>query len=711
MVTWKSPADVWRMEAESCRKEGILNMKSYKKRSLYMAAWLAAVLITGCGSHTGLQQETTIAVKATTPSQANAEDTEGLDIEFTASDLEVGYEETTAVKIVFDGDHVTSDGDGVTITDTTVTVTQAGDYLVTGETENGRIIVNAGDSEKVHLILDGVSIKCPNNAPVYIKSADKVFLTLKDGTENILTDETAYSLSDEDQAVDAVIYSKADFTINGTGALTVTSNYKHGIVSKDDLVITGGTITVTALGGGLYGKDCVKIKDGKFVLNTGGDGIQSDNGEDAQKGYVYIADGSFDITSAKDGIQAETVLLIDDGNFAILSGGGEAEASVKQQQNPGPGSEGNRGSGNRKNGGKADSYMSQLPEGVTVGAGSAPDGAPQPGSVPDSDPQPGLAPDGAPQPGSVPDRTASSSVASDNSLTAEAVESMKGLKAGTKLLLNDGFFEMDAADDAIHSNGMVSIDGGTFTLSSGDDAVHGGGAVLLNDGEITITSSYEGIEGLSVTINGGSVVVKSSDDGINAAEEEQSGSSVGRAEGKEINEKCYIRITGGTITIDASADGIDSNGSFYMDGGVLYISGSENGGDSALDYDGEGTITGGTIIGAGSANMGQGFTDTSSQAAVIHNFSSILEAGTAVRLTDKDGTVLAEYTPVKPYQSVVLSAPALTLGSSYILEAGNQKEEITVSTVNTSNGQQTGEGKRGGKGVRENGASTGQGTS
>ena len=151
---------------------------------------------------------------------------------------------------------------------------------------NGRIMINAGENDKVKLVLKDATINCSDYSPIYVAAADKVFITLVG--ENTLSDGQSYTLSTNDANVDSTIFSRSDLTLNGTGTLNITASYKHAICSKDDLIITGGTYNLTAVGGGVYGKDCVKIASGIFNLKTGSDGIQSDNAEDAGRGYIYI---------------------------------------------------------------------------------------------------------------------------------------------------------------------------------------------------------------------------------------------------------------------------------------------------------------------------------------------------------------------------------------------------------------------------------------
>ena len=247
-------------------------------------------------------------------------DTSGLDLEFTARDLDVGYEETTATKIRLEGTTAVVDGTGASWEDGMIRIEKEGTYVISGTLDDGEIVVQAEDTEKVQIVLNGASVTCADHAALYIPSADKVFVTLADGTENRLSSGETYQLGEEDSNVDGVIFSRADLTLNGTGSLTVEAAYKHAVVSKDDLVITGGTYVISAPNGhGLQGKDCVKIADGTFTLNVGKDGIQSDNEEDENRGFVYLAGGTFSIHAGDDAVHAEKQLIVEDGVIGIES--------------------------------------------------------------------------------------------------------------------------------------------------------------------------------------------------------------------------------------------------------------------------------------------------------------------------------------------------------------------------------------------------------
>lgn len=160
----------------------------------------------------------------------------------------------------------------------------------------------------------------------------------------------------------------------------------------------------------------------------------------------------------------------------------------------------------------------------------------------------------------------------------------------------------------------------------------------------------------------------------------------------ENDTNAYIKITGGTLSVDAGGDGLDSNGSLIISGGTVYVAGPVNNGNGAIDYNGDGIITGGVVIAAGSSGMAQGFDDSSSQCSVLYNLTTQQEAGTTITLKDKDGNELISFTPEKKYSSVVISSPKLQTGSTYTLTAGSEQTELTLESTVTSNASREGGG-------------------
>ena len=250
---------------------------------------------------------------------AAAFDVSALDLDYSKRDLDTSYDEASATHIALSGSSASVDGSGAAVDGSTVTISSEGTYIISGELSSGRIVVDASDDAKVQLVLAGATIHNENGPAIYAKNVDKCFVTLADGTQNSFSDGTDYTLEDDSDEPYATLFCRCDLTINGTGALNVTANYCHGICSKDDLVVTGGTLNVTAVEDCLRGRDCVKIADGSFSLVSGGDGIKSNKDTEATQGFVSITGGTFSINAGDDAVQAKTYIGITDGAFSVTS--------------------------------------------------------------------------------------------------------------------------------------------------------------------------------------------------------------------------------------------------------------------------------------------------------------------------------------------------------------------------------------------------------
>ena len=668
---------------------------------LLCIALCACMALNGCSS-TSLPDDTLSSEQEEMDDSVSSSE----DSAYTYSDYELddSFDRQSAASITLSGSTAQSNGSGVSINNATVTISKEGCYLISGELEDGQIIVDAGDSDKVQLVLNKASIHCSTGSAILVRNADKVKVTLAADSENELSDGTEYQTDDDNP--DAALFSKDDLVINGSGSLTVQGNYKHGIAGNDDLVITGGRLTVNSLSHALRGKDSVAILDGTFVLTSQKDGIQASNTEDSTKGWVQIDGGNFTIQSSGDGIQAETNLSIYDGSFTITSGGGAVNGADHTE---------NRGGGfGRPGGNRPDSANGQTsPEMPSQPA----EGGQTPSEMPSQPAEGGQTPSEMPSQPAEGEQSSSGNESDYSELIfdpddfddtstddSDTTVSTKGIKAGNALLIQQGTFVIDSADDAIHSNYSVTIDGGSFQLSSGDDGIHAEAYLNINGGTTTIAESYEGLEAAQIHISGGTTQVSSSDDGLNAT----GGSSFelvdgllvlkdisssdteqtfgGRGGMFEVEDNCDITISGGNLTVTTSnGDGIDSNGSLNVSGGTVLVFGSSSGGEGALDYTGSSSISGGTLVALGSSGMAQSMEPDDSHATLMVTWDEVQPAGTRLTLCTQQGEILCSLQSTNSFQAAVIGTDSLSAGQEVSLYTGgtvnSDSQLLTMGTL------------------------------
>ena len=684
-------------------------------RNKKIRAMLGAIVLTasmtvtavGCGSTSAGSTETADAVTESQTETAEASNIDGIldssDM-FTNRDKEIGYDEESAIAINLSDGASTADSDSVVIDGDTITITEEGTYILSGGLTNGQIVVEA-ENAKVQLVLDNADISCETSAAIYVKAADKVFITTTDGSTNTVCTSGEFEAID-DNNIDAAIFSKSDLTLNGAGSLEVTCENGHGIVSKDDLVITSGEYVVDAGKHALSGKDSVRIAGGTFDLTAGRDGIHSENTDEEEKGFVYIENGSFTITSDGDGIDASYVVEIVDGSFDITAGGGYENGEV-HTDNDMMGGFGNMG-GQMQDGstGEGNAPSDMTPPDGSTGEGNAPSGmTPPDGSTSEGNAPSGMTPpDGSTGDGNAPsgmtspdgnngtDSTTTTSATASSTDTAETSDSdsstsTKGIKADGALQILGGDYNINSADDAFHTNSTLEIRDGNMEIATGDDGMHADDALVISDGDINITESYEGIEGLTITIDGGNISIVSSDDGLNAAGGADSSGFGGM--GTDMfasNDDIWIEINGGYLYVLAGGDGVDSNGNLTINGGEVYIDGPSDGGNSAIDYGDNAAayINGGTVVAVGSSDMVEAF-DASSEQAVMSVSVSAGSAGDEIKLLDSDGNELISFTAAKTYDAVIISTADLAQGETYTLVTGDNETTVEMTSSVYSN--------------------------
>lgn len=419
-----------------------------------------------------------------------------IDTEFTANDLEVGYDESAATKIALTGSSIEVSGDGASADGSTVTISKEGTYVISGTLEDGLILVDAGENDKIQLVFNGLTIISSDYAPVYVRNADKVFITLAESSVNTLTDGSTYVQTD-DVAVDGVIFSKSDLTINGEGTLNITANYKHGIVSKDELTFTGGTYNIAAVKDAINGKDCVKIKDGVFNLSASqGNGIQSKNGDDVTAGYVYIYGGSITITECREGIEG-TAIIIEGGNVEVTaSDDGFNSASKSTSSTSAVSTETTI----------FDTTAASVTS-TTVAAAST-DTVTALTTLSTTDQTPATATLLATTDVTT-DGTTDGTVDATSSATTDVARNGNGRGGfGGGDFGGGGAFENDA-------NCYISISGGTISINAGGDGIDSNGSIFISGGTIYVSGPTEDMNGGmdyngTADITGGTIIVAGS---------------------------------------------------------------------------------------------------------------------------------------------------------------------------------------------------------
>lgn len=513
-----------------------------RKREVLMFLMVGICMLSGCNTQTN--QETNQNGESSISASTSIMEIDTSDM-FSDRDKEVGYEETGSVSVQLADDASSCDSDAVSIAGNVLTIQEEGTYVLSGSLSEGMVIVEAEDTDKIHLVLDDVNISNAQSAALYIRSADKVFVTTVAGTENTMENGGAYTAIDENN-IDAAIFSKSDLTFNGEGALTVTAQEGHGIVSKDDLVFTSGSYEITSAGHGISGKDSVRIANGSYEITAGKDGIHAENTEDTSMGFVYLAGGTVDITSQQDGISASAWLQAEDGTYTILTE--EGSASV---QSP--------------SGGEGDpmNQMSQEEENTASIKGM---------------------------------KAATQLVLKGGTYAIDAQEDT--LHSNGNLAVSGGTYTLASGDDGVHADSNVTISGGSIDITKSYEGIEGL-SIDVTDGEISVLATDDGMnaaggndssgvegpgpggdqfaatEGAYIHIAGGVLHIDASGDGVDSNGD--------------------ITVSGGETYLSGPTNGgngtLDYSGSAAVTGGIFAASGS-----SGMAQNFDSSSTQGTIM-------------------------------------------------------------------------------------------------------------------
>ncbi|MHC1734460.1 MAG: carbohydrate-binding domain-containing protein [Erysipelotrichaceae bacterium] len=264
-------------------------------------------------------------------------------------------------------------------------------------------------------------------------------------------------------------------------------------------------------------------------------------------------------------------------------------------------------------------------------------------------------------------------------------ESGKGIKAVLDVHIEDGKLVVSSLiDDALHSNGTLTVDGGILTLNAGDDAIHADQTLTLNGGEINIESSYEGLEAQDINITSGDVTILADDDGINTSTGTTTTPNAGPGgQGMMQDDGSTLNITGGNIQIDANGDGVDSNGTITMSDGTLIVFGPSTNNEASIDYNGSFTLSGGTILAVGSSGMAQQ-ASTSTIHTVMINTSTFSE-GDLMAILDDAGELVVAFEVRKSASNIVFASDSLSNGTYSLMSGGTLNSSLDDSVLMEGN--------------------------
>lgn len=289
--------------------------KSYRSLVLVFCVVVLVFAFASCGGNN--EPESSDSPKITeNPQNESTQEPDGIYVKasdrFTKFDTRISYDGAESITLKDGASNAT--GDGVLIEGDIITINRGGSYVLSGKLSDGQIIVEVDKTEKVQLVFNGVDITSKKSSPVYIKSADKVAITLAQGTENILSDADNYEGQNEKGEPNACVFSKDDLTINGYGKLTVKGNSNNGISTKNDFKLVSGEVIISAKNNALKGKGSILVNSGSLNVESDDDGLKSDEDEDPAKGFILIEGGNISIKAGDDALTAFTSVTISGGH-------------------------------------------------------------------------------------------------------------------------------------------------------------------------------------------------------------------------------------------------------------------------------------------------------------------------------------------------------------------------------------------------------------
>lgn len=581
---------------------------------------LAALALTGCSTTSNALASGTTAADSSvgttaTTSSATATDTAASSSSFSTNvksgeklDVDTHYSEQdlswdTSSETAIDLSNPTAT-DGVTVEDGTLTITKAGTYKLSGEYQ-GQIKVETADSDAVRLVLDNANITNSSGAALNVVNADEVILYSASGTTNTISDGADYTATGEDDP-DAVVYSKADLTIAGEGTLKVNGNHEDGIHTSDGLVIASGTLEVNAANTGIKGKDYVDILGGTINVTAQQDGIKSTNDTDEGQGWTRLSNGTVTVNAGDDGFKASRVVEISGGSLTVE----QSDEGIEAQ------------------------YINV--SGGDVNVTSADDGMNASLKTNDSEST---------------DSSANTSDTADQQQNNQQQGSLPGgQQNGTSNQQQQGTGQPQPPAMSGTSQDGTSQNGTTGTGQQQNNTQNQGNQNM----------------GQPPAMPGGNAQDGTTGTGQQGMGQPPQGGMPGGGGGTFQVVDAAINVSGGNITVNAEGDGIDSNGVTTLSGGTLIVNGPSQGGNAALDTNGDLLLNGATVLSGSTADMFEAPSTNSTSGYLKLTNSSGFEQGSTVQVADSSGKVVANYKVTKSnVQLVLVSSSSIVKGQSY----------------------------------------------
>ena len=589
---------------------------------------LAALALTGCSTTSNALASGTTAADSSvgttaTTSSATATDTaassssfstnvksgEKLDVDTHYSEQDLSWDASSETAIDLSNPTAT---DGVTVEDGTLTITKAGTYKLSGEYQ-GQIKVETADSDAVRLVLDNANITNSSGAALNVVNADEVILYSASGTTNTISDGADYTATGENDP-DAVVYSKADLTIAGEGTLKVNGNHEDGIHTTDGLVIASGTLEVNAANTGIKGKDYVDILGGTINVTAQQDGIKSTNDTDEGKGWTRLSNGTVTVNAGDDGFKASRVVEISGGSLTVE----QSDEGIEAQ------------------------YINI--SGGDVNVTSADDGMNASLKTSDSE------------------STDSSANTSDTANQQQNNQQQGSLPGGQ---------QNGASNQQLQGTGQPPQGQPPAMSGSSQDGTSQNGASGTAQQQNNTQNQGNQNMGQPPAMLGGNAQDGTSQNGTTGTGQQgmgqppQGGMPGGGGGTFEVIDAA-INVSGGHVTVNAEGDGIDSNGVTTLSGGTLIVNGPSQGGNAALDTNGDLLLNGATVLSGSTADMFEAPSTNSTSGYLKLTNSSGFEQGSTVQVADSSGKVVANYKVTKSnVQLVLVSSSSIVKGQSY----------------------------------------------